>query len=117
MHSSFPPRGETEVDEKYMYRPVVRGNARQLIRRIFRSTQSNVRLLVAAVLTFLVLTMVFWRRGPGAQVFKQGPVVLVAVLERKDAAGEDVRIMDRVSENRREYADAHGRLWFRGETC
>jgi hypothetical protein len=35
-------------------------------------------------------------------------VVLVAVLERKDAFDEDVRIVDRVLENRREYADAYG---------
>src|SRR5271170_924674 len=107
MHSSFPRR-EVEVDEKYMYRPVVRGNVRQWIRRMSRSSQNNVRVLVAVVVTFLFLSVVVWRRGTGEQVFKQGPVVLVAVLERKDASGEDVRIIDRVLENRSEYADAHG---------
>jgi hypothetical protein len=46
-----------------------------------------------------------------------GPVVLVAVLERKDALGEDIRIIDHVLENRREYADAHGmKSVFRDET-
>jgi len=107
MHSSFPPR-EVEVDEKYMYRPVVQGNIRQWIRRMSRSSQNNVRVLIVAVVTFLFLTVVFWRRGNGGQVLKQGPVVLVTVLERKDALGEDVRIIDRVLENRREYADAYG---------
>lgn len=102
------PQGEVEMDEKYVYRPARRGNVRQWIRRISRSTQNNVLLLVAIVVTFLVLNMVLWRRGTGGEVFKQGPVVLVAVLERKDAAGDDVRIIDRVLENRREYADAHG---------
>lgn len=96
------------MDEKYMYRPAIRGNVRQWIRRISRSTQNSVRLWVAVVVTFLVLSMLLWRRGPGGEVFNQGPVVLVAVLERKDAAGDDVRIIDRVLENRREYADAHG---------
>ena len=107
MHSSVPPR-EVEVDEKYLYRPAVRGNIRQWIRRMSRSSQNNVRVLMAAVITFLFLTVIFWRRGNGGQVLKQGPVVLVAVLERKDALGEDVRIIDRVLENRREYADAYG---------
>jgi len=105
MHSAFP-RGEVEVDEKYMYRPVVRGHVRQWIRQMSRSSLNNVRVLV--VVTFLFLSVVFWRQGTGRPVFKQGPVVLVAVLERKDALGEDVRIIDRVLENRGEYADAHG---------
>src|ERR1700685_3062472 len=107
MHSSLPPR-EVEVDEKEMYRPAVRGNIRQWIRRMSRSSQNNVRVLMVAVVTVLFLSVVFWSRGNGRQILKQGPVVLVAVLERKDALGEDVRIIDRVLENRREYADAYG---------
>ena len=107
MHSSVPPR-EVEVDEKYLYRPAVRGNIRQWIRRMSRSSQNNVRVLMAAVITFLFLTVIFWRRGNGGQVLKQGPVVLVAVLERYDALGDEVRIIDKILENRYEYAMAHG---------
>jgi hypothetical protein len=36
------------------------------------------------------------------------PVVLVAVLERYDVVGEEVRIIDKILENRYEYAMAHG---------
>lgn len=36
------------------------------------------------------------------------PVVLVAVLERYDMVGDEVRIIDKILENRYEYAMAHG---------
>lgn len=37
-------------------------------------------------------------------------MVLVSVLERYDVTGEEVRIIDKILENRYEYAMAHGTL-------
>ena len=107
MRSSFPRRG-IEADEKYLYDPVVQSSLLQRIRRISRSSRKNVRILVAVAVTFLFSVAVFWRRGAGGEAFRLDSVVLVTVLEWKDAAGEDVRIIDRVLENRREYANAYG---------
>jgi len=58
------------------------------------------------MILFIVL---FCRRGsedPG----DYPPVVLVTVLEDRDSAGEEVRIIDKIIENRWEYANAHGML-------
>jgi len=41
-------------------------------------------------------------------VSRYTPVVLVMVVHRTDAAGEQVRILDKSLENRHEYAIAHG---------
>lgn len=62
---------------------------------------------VALVLSILGLTFLFLRRT-AEEVYHHPPVVLVTVLERTDANGEEVRIIDKILENRFDYATEHG---------
>jgi hypothetical protein len=104
MHSSFPRKEELD-----MYKPKARNSLRHWAIRAIKQVQSNPRLTAAGILAFFVLTVLFWGRTATPNVSHvQMPVVLVAVLERYDALGDEVRIIDKILENRYEYAMAHG---------
>jgi len=102
MHSSFPRK-----DERHFYRPVNRASIRHWMDRIWRTCQSNRRVLGIVVVALILLIMVFWGRTT-KETTHHPPVVLVAVLEDTDGAGEEVKILDKILENRWEYANAHG---------
>ena len=101
MHSSFPRK-----DEGYLHRPTIQNATRHWINRITRAFQSNTRLAVVAIFAFLLVTILYC--GITRSAKGPAPVVLVIVLEQTDSSGEDIRIVDRVLENRLEYANAHG---------
>jgi len=88
-----------------MYRPVARNSLR---RQITRTCQSSPRLTIVAIISLLILTLLFWRGGRSKRVIDghQFPVVLVAVLDT--SRPDQTSIIERVLENRREYANAHG---------
>ena len=85
-----------------MYRPA----ARHWMTRIARTCQGNLRLTVAIAAAVFIVTLFYWRGF--RYVSGHAPVVLVAVFERTDEKGDEVRILDKVLENRWEYANAHG---------
>jgi|SRR5579862_2200900 len=103
MHSSFPRK-----DEKHMYKPVTKESIRYWINRMKRTCQTNQRVIGVLVVVILLVTILFWGRRKEDVDNHASPVVLVAVLEDRDAAGDDVRILDKILENRWEYANAHG---------
>ena len=108
MHSSFP--GKEELD---MYKPRAKNTLRHWTARAIKRSQSNPRLTAAGILAFFVLTVLFWGRTSTNVASSQSPVVLVSVLERYDILGDEVRIIDKILENRYEYAMAHGNAaWF-----
>lgn len=102
MHSSFPRK-----DERHFYRPANRASIRHYMNRIWGTCQSNHRVLGIVVVALILLIMVFWGRTT-KETTHHPPVVLVAVLEDTDGAGEEVKILDKILENRWEYANAHG---------
>jgi hypothetical protein len=92
-----------------MYKPKARNSLRHWAIRAIKQIQGNPRLTAASILAFFVLTVLFWGRTATHNMsLNQMPVVLVAVLERYDALGDEVRIIDKILENRYEYAMAHG---------
>jgi hypothetical protein len=74
--------------------------------RNLKTYQSHPRLVIALILSILGLTWWYMRRT--AEEEYHPPVVLVTVLERTDVYGEEVRIIDKILENRFEYATEHG---------
>lgn len=101
MHSSFPRK-----DQWRGHRPVAaRESIRHWITRVVRIIQNSPRFIVALFVSILLLTILFWRGRSGQHV--DVPVVLVTVL---DGTGieEQGRIIDKVLDNREEYANAHG---------
>lgn len=97
MHFSFPRK-----EEKHVYHPA----ARHWVARILRTVHSHLRLTIAVAVAVFIMTLLYW--GSFGFAAGHGPVVLVAVFERIDERGEEIRILDRVFENRLEYANAHG---------
>ena len=75
--------------------------------RNLKTCQSNPRLVIALLLSILGLTWWYLRRT-AEEEYHPPPVVLVTVLERTDVYGEEVRIIDKILENRFEYATEHG---------
>jgi hypothetical protein len=73
-----------------------------------KTCQTCPKLAGAIVISILIFTWLFWGRT-GEYVHHHAPVVLVVVLERIDTSTkEEVRILDKVLENRGDYAAAHG---------
>ena len=102
MHSSFPRR-----DQGRGYRPVAaRESIRHWITRVVR--MNSPRLIVSLIISIFLLTCLFWRGHRGQRVDgSHVPVVLVTVLDGTRIE-EQRRIIDKVLENREEYANAHG---------
>jgi hypothetical protein len=69
--------------------------------------QSSPRIASIALLVICFLTWMLWGRT-GEVVYAHPPVILVAVLDQTDFAGEEVKILDKILENRWEYANAYG---------
>jgi hypothetical protein len=90
-----------------MYKPAPRDSLRLWLTRMLRTCQSSPRLAATALLVTCFLTWMLWGRT-GEIVYVHPPVILVAVLNHTDSAGEEVKILDKILENRWEYADAHG---------
>jgi hypothetical protein len=102
MHSSFPRK-----DQGRGYRPAAAGESiRHWITRVVR--MNSLRLIVSLIVSIFLLTFLFWR-GPWGQRMGRSrvPVVLVTVLDGTRIE-EQRRIIDKVLENREEYAHAHG---------
>ena len=112
MHSSFPRKEEMD-----MYKPRAKNTLRHWALRTIKRSQGHPRLTAAAILAFFVLTVLFWGRTAKDVSSKEPPVVLVSVLERYDILGEEVRIIDKILENRYEYAMAHGRGFLHRTGC
>jgi len=94
-----------------MYRPVTRGSVQLWMTRVAKRVQGNSRFVVMLVcLVLFGLWMVWGGRGTGeVRLIESGPpVVLVVVLDRYNSEGEEIKIVDKVIENRGEYAGAHG---------
>ena len=104
MHSSFPRK-----DQWRGLRPVAaRESIRHWITRVVRIIQNSPRFIVALFVSILLLTILFWRGRSGQHVDENHvPVVLVTVLDGTSVE-EQGRIIDKVLDNREEYANAHG---------
>jgi hypothetical protein len=102
MHSAFPRK-----DEKHAFKPGIRDSIRHGLSRIMRTCQGNQRVFGVLVLFLLLCMILLWGRRRGESDL-YAPVVLVVVLDERDAVGDQVRIIDKILENRWEYASAHG---------
>ena len=104
MHSSFPRK-----EEKQVYRlPFTTDSIRHWITRIIRLRQNSPRFVVVLTISILIFTFLFWRGYSGQYVLgRHVPVVLVTVLDATSIE-EQGQIIDKVLENREEYANAHG---------
>ena len=69
--------------------------------------QRSPRLIAGILISLILLTLLFWGRRTEV-VGNHVPVVLVAVLERMEIA-EQIRMTQKVLENRLDYANAHGK--------
>ena len=108
-HSARMPSSFAGKEDLDMYKPRAKNSLRHWALRTIKRLQSSPRLTAAAILSFFVLTVFFWGRSATKVSARTLPVVLVAVLERYDAVGDEVRIIDKILENRYEYAMAHGK--------
>ena|ERR1700737_553907 len=108
MHSSFPRKED-------VYRPVARDPLRVYAIKLGRMIQSSPRLAAIALLSIGIITWLFWTQTEPA--YTHPPVILVAVLDHTDSAGEEIRITDKILQNRWEYADAHGIFQHRDAKC
>lgn len=89
-----------------MYRPSAKDYIRHWITRITRTCQNSPRLILAIPISIFLLTLLYWGGMSGRNVDVYGPVVLVVVLDQ--TAGDQGGIIDKVLENRADYALAHG---------
>ena len=70
--------------------------------------RNSPRLIVAVLLSLLILTFLFWGGRPRSRFDgKHVPVLLVTVLDGASIEKRG-RIIEKVLENREEYANAHG---------
>ncbi len=103
MHSSFP-----RSEERRGYRHVAaKESVRHWIVRVIRMIRNSPRLIVAVLLSLFLLMFLFWgglsrSRFDGNHV----PVLLVTVLDGTSIE-EQGPIIEKVLENREEYANAH----------
>jgi len=97
-----------------MYKPAIQNTPRHWANRVFKTCKARPRVILGIVVS--ILFFMYFRLELGRKkevvVERYTPVVLVMVLPRTDTTGEPVRILDKVLENRHEYAVAHSMFFF-----
>ena len=91
-----------------MYKPAMQNTPRYWLNRVTKTCKARPRVILAIVVSILFFMYFYFAEEKKEVVSRYTPVVLVMVVHRTDAAGEQVRILDKSLENRHEYAIAHG---------
>jgi hypothetical protein len=104
-HSCCEEKGEKCADRYTRQEPVM-----DRIFRAGRTCNKRPRLLIAIVLMLILLVYVFLRENGSQGVRSQMPVVMVLILDGSaNSSGGEMRLLEKILENREQYAAAHGR--------